>query len=206
MAITVNPAPNNSSVQLTSSWTYTYASMNGSGGYVYGLSTGPNATSLKRTFDLSSIPSDAIIKSAILTWTYSKSDSGTSGVFAGSTGANYCDISITSNDDFSVKASKKTGDFSSYVVPGAVNTFAFYYKPSANSTLTTSVQASQIKCTSVLTCSNIALEVVYEHNGSIIYHAESGKLVGYKLFHAENGVLVPYQIKLAGNGNLVTYG
>lgn len=206
MAITVNPAPSDSSVQLTSSWTYAYSSTGSSNNYIYTLSSGPNATSLQRTFDLSSIPSNAIIKSAILTWTYSKSDTGTSGIIAGSTGADYCDISITSNDEFFVKASAKTGDFSSYVVPGVVNTFQFYYKPSANSTVTTQVQANQIKCTSVFTCSNIALEVVYEHNGSIIYHAESGELVGYKLFHAENGVLVPYQIKLAENGNFVTYG
>ena len=206
MAITINPTPSKTSVSLTSNWTYTYDSVNSSGNYVYKKSSGPNATSTTVTFDLSSIPSDAIIKSAILTWTYSVSDSGTSGLNVGSTGAAYCDISITSDEDFFVKASAKTGDFSSYITPEATNTFKFYYKPSINSTVTTGSQVSQISCSSKFTCKNIALEVVYEHNGSIIYHGESGKLVGYKLFHAENGVLVPYKIKLAENGNLIAYG
>ena len=53
--------------------------------------------------------------------------------------------------------------------------------------------------------SDIYLLIEYEHSG-IIYHAESGVLVPYKLYHAENGELVPYLLQHAEDGALVTYG
>lgn len=42
-------------------------------------------------------------------------------------------------------------------------------------------------------------------NGSVIYHAENGSLVPYKLYHAENGSLVEYQFSRAENGSLIKY-
>lgn len=55
------------------------------------------------------------------------------------------------------------------------------------------------------TVSDIYLLIEYENSG-IIYRAENGVLVPYKLYHAEGGALVPYLLRYAEDGALVPYG
>lgn len=68
-----------------------------------------------------------------------------------------------------------------------------------------SSQSKTYSHTSNSDVSDVYLLIEYQ-SGSVIYHAENGKLVPYQLFRAEGGKLVPYQLQQAEGGKLVRYG
>jgi hypothetical protein len=137
-AQTATPTPDKASLSLYSGWSYTYASVSGNT-YTYRKNSGPSSASDAITFDLSSIPSGATISSAILSWTYGNSLSGTSGISVGPTGGDYATVGIA-DSGHTVNLNSSGSDFKDYITPGAINKFNFYYYPSGvRSTVTTNV-------------------------------------------------------------------
>ena len=160
MAIIMNFSPDKTSLRLQSNWSYTYASVSGNT-YTYRKNSGPSSASNSVSFDLSAIPTNAVITSAKLTWTYSNS-LNTGGLSVGPTGGDYARVGIA-DSGYTVNLNSSGSDFKNYITLGATNKFNFsYYPSSVKSTVTTNVQASNISCSSTLTISNIALSVTYE--------------------------------------------
>lgn len=182
---------------LYSNWTYSYSSTS-NGQYTYTKTQGPSTAAQTITANLDSLPSNAKITSAKLTWTAS----ATSGTGGQDTGRGQ--VVPNGQSDASVFISAGTADFTNYILPGQENNFRFIYAPTVSSSYTTGVQASQITGSSTLNIYSIALIIEYQ-SGSVIYHAENGVLVPYQLFHAENGELVPYQIQHGEGEELVPY-
>lgn len=195
----LNATLSSTSFSLSSSWRYTYSSTS-NGIHTYTKSYGPSTAAYTITANLDSLPSNAKITSAKLTWTASAT-SGTGGI---DTGTGRGKVVPNGQSDASILTSALTADFTDYIIPGSENSFQFTYAPYVSSSYTTGVQATQINGSSALTIRNIALTIEYQ-SGSIIYHAENGVLVPYQLFHAENGKLVPYQIQHGEGGKLVPY-
>ena len=153
--------PNKGNLSLQSNWSYTYSSVSGTT-YTYKKNSGPSSASDTVTFDLSAIPAGATITSAVLTWTYGNSLSGTSGISVGSTGGDYATVGIQ-DSGYTVNLNSSGTDFKAYITPGVDNIFKFYYYPSAiKSTVTTQVQTTGIYCSSTLNVSNIALSITYQ--------------------------------------------
>ena len=196
----LNATLSSTSFSISSSWIYTYSS-GSNGNYTYTKNYGPSTAAYTITANLDSLPSNAKITSAKLTWTASAT-SGTGGI---DTGTGMGKVVPNEQSNASVLTSALTADFTDYIVPGSENSFQFTYAPYVSSSYTTGVQATQINGSSTLTVQNITLIIEYQ-SGSVIYHAENGVLVPYQLFHAEGGKLVPYQLQQAEGGKLVRYG
>lgn len=197
---TLNATLSSTFFSISSNWGYAYRS-GSTGNYIYTKSYGPDTVAYTITANLDSLPANAKITSAKLTWTASAT-SGTGGI---DTGTERGKVVPNGQSNASIPTSAGTADFTDYILPGSENSFQFTYTPYVSSSYTTGLQVSQITGSSTLTILDIALTIEYQ-SGSVIYHAENGVLVPYQLFKAENGVLVPYLIQLGEGGKLVTYG
>lgn len=191
-----------SNFTLESSWSCTYVFLYNSTGSFNSVSsvnqTTPNEATKTVTFS-TGLPASAKILDAKVYATYSIegwSDSvfKINGTQVSSGGSITLDASSITSGSVSVTFSLKANQDANRAHKDAYPT----YNGSSS-------QSRTFYHTATGTISNIYLMVEYQ-TGSVIYHAENGKLVPYQLFKAENGVLVPYLIQLGEGGKLVTYG
>lgn len=158
--------PERDSVSLKTEWNYNYSSQSGIN-YTYSLSNKPFRV-LDRQFDLTSLPKNAKIKSAVLSWNTSTSNSGISGLTGQYTGPKYGTIEvdgtnnyISTNININEGDSKHEWDFVNDIMPGENNLINFGYSPSVANNVTLQYQVSQISCSSTLTLSNLMMTVIY---------------------------------------------
>ena len=155
-----------SGTSLTSKWTWSESSNNGTI-VTYKVNSGPSGASVLIAFDLTSIPANAIIKSAILSVSITRSNS---------TGGFTSHPSITSNHNIGGINASGTGtkmlDITNAIEPGKVNDVNFYYKASLNSATINSSDGSVsgLSCSSRATYSNLQLTVAYEIPGTMKYY------------------------------------
>ena len=185
---------------LTSKWSCrTVYSYNSTGSFNSATNTPSSVQYAEKTVRFAvSIPSGAKVKGAKVYASY------TAGLFGGK-----MEINGTRLEDGSF-VTLENPDLSAGYVDVVFRWTAWTDGSSAHSSSYptyngTSSQAVTHNHESPTTVYDIYLLIEYEHSG-IIYHAENGVLVPYKLYHAEGGALVPYLLQHAEDGALVPYG
>lgn len=175
MAKTITISPDQASIAAQYNWVvrYEYQSQ---GVYTY-VRSSYYGTPAEVNFDLSNIPANATITSAVLTWNYEVVIGANPLGFL--TGVHTATVSAGSDENgtkISIGAEDESGEFAGAILPNQTNTFTLTYTPGLRTSLssTTNHGTGSFTGASQYVLSNMVLTVTYDSGITNTYIGVAG--------------------------------